>query len=170
MVSLTVVFGLAGVAGAVASSLIAVLPMGLEWFYDRRNRPLKVTVVRAFTKVNPTTGGRVLIRIDNRVRSAIPVQYSPMTECETLQGADGQLTTRGRLFENPVARLHPSNREWSNEPIPGHDSRELELSFPVREGVIEGRESVKPIIFANRFHAQEIRLGPFEFEVSPRFN
>jgi hypothetical protein len=144
--------------------------MAREWWYDRRNRPLKVTVVRAFTRVGPAVGGRVLIRIDNRIRSAVPIQYSPLTACETITDEKGTVVDiRGKLFDTPTARMFPSGRGGDLEPIPGHDSREIELVFPVRTGVIEGSEDVAPVIFANRFRAQEIRLGPFHFEVSPRF-
>ncbi len=168
MESLTLAFGIAGIAGAVVSTVVAAAPPALERYYDWKNRPLKVTVVRAFTKVNPAAGGRVMFRIENRLRSAVPIQVSPMTGVEVLNEA-GIVSVRGKLFENPTVRLYPSNKEGGFESIPGHDSRELVLELPVRQGVLEGTEEVQPVVFANRFRVQEIRLGPFHFEVSPKF-
>jgi hypothetical protein len=167
---LSLAFGIAGIVGAGVSTLVAVVPMAREWWYDRKNEPLRVRVIREFTRVNPTYGGRIRIRIDNRIRSAVPIQYSPLTECETITDESGRVVeSRGKLFDNPTVRRHPMDRGDALEPVPGHDSRELELLFPVRAGVLEGKEVVSPVIWGNRFKPQEIRLGPFHFEVSPSF-
>lgn len=170
MDTLTLAFGIAGIVGAVLTGVFGAVPSILEWHYDRANRPLRVKVFPVRTQINPAFGGRIRFRVYNRVRSEVPVQISPLTACEAGVDENGKTWVRGRLFDEPRVSLYPSGKVGGFTSIPGHDSRDFVLDLPVRQGVLEGTEDVSPAVFANRFEAQEIRLVPFHFEVSPEFH
>jgi hypothetical protein len=163
------ILGLVGGVGAVVSVLIAVLPQTLEWYYDWKNQPLKVEVVKALTRVNPSIGGLLRLRVRNRLRIAINVTVSPATSVTVATDGLGKVSMKGTLFDEPEPTVYPSHEKAWSFWLPGHDSREIELRLPVTQGILRGKESVSPIVFANRFRVQQIRLGPFEFEVDPTF-
>lgn len=159
--SLELILGIAGLIGAVLSVTIAILPQVLEWYYERTNRPLSVNVVGTILRVNQTQYGLIRMRVRNRTRSAVSVQVSPMTAGFT----PGVGPTEG-IFADPRVLIFPSNEHGGTFWLPGHDTREIALELPVRPGKYEGQESVRPIVIANRFVAQQVPIGPFEFVVS----
>jgi hypothetical protein len=166
---LTLVFGVAGIVGSSIAVLVAVLPRALEWYYERVNRPLWVEPVKSFLRVNPTTGTLIRFRVHNRIQSAISVQVSPATRAAVTHDSDGTVTITGALFANPDVTVFPTNeRGWSFW-LPGHDAREVEIHLPIRPGVLRGKETVEPYVFASRFRAQQVKLGPYEVEVDPSY-
>lgn len=167
MDALSLAVGLAGTVVAIIAVLVAALPAVREWYYDYRNLPLRVEVVRPFTKVNPAFGAFLRLRIHNRVRSGINVSVSPATSVTITTDRTGRTEAKGTLFDEPEPTVYPSREKAWSFWLPGHDCREIELRLPVTTGVLRGRERVAPIVFANRFRVQEIRLGPYDFEVDP---
>lgn len=168
MDSLAIAFGLAGIIGAAISTWLAILPDVRDWYFDRwKNQPLRVEVLRTLLRVSPARGGRIQIRIWNRIRTAVSVQFSPMTKEECYTDGEGKLQTRGVLVEGPYLRLYPDGQPSGFFWLGGRDSREAEIVFPIRPGMLRGAEDIVPRIFANRFRAQEICLGPFHLDVDP---
>ena len=142
--------------------LVAVLPQILDWYYEKVNRPLKVEVVRPISKVNPAFGGLLRFKVRNRIRSAVSVQVSP---AHHVKWTGTEIV--GLLFDTPRVTIFPSNEQAWSFWLPGHDSREVEITWPVRSGILHGTEQISPVVFANRFHPQEIPLGPFDVVVDP---
>lgn len=162
----TVAFGVAGIAGAVASVLIAVRPELLHWYFDRVNRPLKIHPVSEIPRANPAFGSAIRFRVRNRLMTAVSVSFSPMTSATVGQDEKGGIRIYGTLFEDPICTIYPSGepaRFW----LGGREEREVEFRLPVRQGVLQGREDVAPIVFANRFRVQQIQLGPYPIEIDP---
>jgi hypothetical protein len=156
--SLELILGIAGVIGAGLSVAVAILPQVSEWYYERTNRPLAVKVVGTILRVNQTQYGLIRLRVRNRTRSAIWVQVSPMTH-----GFTPEVGHTEGIFMDPRVLIFPSNEPGGTFWLPGHDSREVALELPARPGIFEGRESVRPVIIANRFVPQHIPVGPFKF-------
>lgn len=170
MIDLALGFGLAGIVGAAISVSVAALPPIREWYYDTRNKPLKVEVERPVTKVNPSAGAQLKIIVHNRLRSAVCVQVSPATNVTVRTDSAGKVEVKGTVFDKPEPCVYPSMEKAWTFWLPGHDTREVILRLPVAPGLLHGRESVSPVVFASRFRVQEIRLGPFEFEVDPTYH
>ena len=101
------------------------------------------------------------------IRSAVSVQFSPMTKEETYTDGDGKLQMRGVLLEGPYLRVYPDGQPSGFFWLGGRDSKEAEIVLPIRPGVLRGTEDITPRVFANMFHAQEIPLGPFHLDVDP---
>jgi hypothetical protein len=81
----------------------------------------------------------------------------------------GGFTTRGVNFEYPSVREYPSNKEAQSFVLSGQDSRVIQVTWMPRPGVLQARELVHVTVFADRFRAQEIPIGPVEVEIDPTY-
>ncbi|MFZ0892659.1 MAG: hypothetical protein WB778_08455 [Thermoplasmata archaeon] len=165
MNDLVLVLEIAGIFGGILAVVIAVLPQLLEWYFDWSNQPLKVKVFGVYSNVNPSAVGRIEMRVYNRLRSAVHVEIWPLDAVEDIL-ADG---VRSKLFERPKVRTFPIDGEGDFFLLPGHDSKQVVIEYPVRPGVKHGSEVVRPVVISHRFKIKKVTSGPFEFRVDPSF-
>lgn len=166
MDSLTLAFGIAGIAGAVISTFVAVRPDLMDWYYERQGRPLSVEVVNAHTCIDPAEYGLVAFRVTNRVRRSIRVSVAPMNLAppEDINAFIPGASNDG-VFGDPRVLIVPTNENAWSFWLPGKDTRELRLEYPVRPGLTQGAEDVSPVVVASTFRPQFVYLGPFRFVV-----